>query len=240
MRVVDVGCGTGIWAIAFATEHPDSHVLGLDIALPQPKSTPQNCSFVVADAESDWSFATEPFDLIYGRMLVNGIRDWPGFMERCLQHLKPGGWLELSDVAHRFFTEDGCGEADSPMLRWWRVVFQRISRKNGVDIDDTYRHAQQMRDAGFTDVRERVFKWPVGSARAGSPEEKAIGDLQYMSLQEVVAGVTTTAVQVGELRGMAAQEAEALADEAKRDVLENADRRGYHMHFATYVGQAPR
>ena len=239
LRVADVGCGTGIWAIAFATEHPDSHVLGVDVTLPQPKSAPQNCSFAVADAESDWSFATEPFDLIYGRMLVNGIRDWPGFMERCLKHLKPGGWLELSDVAHRFFAEDGCGEADSPMLRWWRVVFQGISRKNGVDIDDTYRHAQRMRNTGFADVRERVFKWPVGSARAGSPEEKAIGDLQYQSLQEVVTGVTRTAVQHGELRGMTAQQAEALSDEAKRDILENADRRGYHMHFATYVGQAP-
>ena len=85
--------------------------------------------------------------------------------------------MELSDVAHRFFAEDGCSEAESPMLRWWRVVFQESSRNNGIDIDDTYKHAQQMRDAGFADVRERVFKWPVGSARASTQEEKAIGDL---------------------------------------------------------------
>ena len=176
-RVVDIGCGTSVWTIAFATEHPDSHVLGVDITLPQPKSAPPNCSFAVADAEGDWLFATEPFDLIYGRMLVNSIRDWPRFMERCLRHLKPGGWLDLNDVAHRFFAEDGCGEAESPMLRWWRVVFQESSRSNGIDLDGTYGHAQRMRDAGFTDVRERVFKWPVGAARAGTPEEKAIGDL---------------------------------------------------------------
>ena len=239
-RVVDIGCGTGIWAIAFAIEHPNSHVLGLDITIPQPKSTPRNCSFTVADAEGDWSsFDKEPFDLIHGRMLVNSIRDWPRFLKRCLRHLKPGGWLELSDAAHRFFAEDGCGEADSPMLKWWRVVFQESSRSNGVDIDDTYRHAQRMRDAGFTDVRERVFKWPVGGARAGTEEEKAIGDLQYQNLQVLIEGVTGMAVQHGYLRETNKQMARALADEAKRDVVENSDKRGYYMHFATYIGQAP-
>ena len=239
-RVVDIGCGTGVWAITFATEHPESHVLGIDITLPQPKSVPQNCSFTVADAEGDWSFATEPFDFIYGRMLVNSIRDWPRFLKRCLRHLKPGGWLELNDGAHRFFAEDGCGEADSPILKWWRVVFQESSRSNGIDIDDTYRHAQQMRDAGFIDVRERVFKWPVGSVRASTTEEKAIGDLLNQNLQVLIEGVTGTAVRHGFLREMNAEQAQAQADKAKRDIVENADRHGYYMHFATYIGQAPR
>ena len=71
-------CGTGVWAIAFATEHPNSYVLGVDIIPTQPKSAPPNCSFAVADALGVWSWVTEPFDLIYGRMLVNSIRDWPG------------------------------------------------------------------------------------------------------------------------------------------------------------------
>lgn len=35
-----------------------------------------------------------------------------------------------------------------------------------------------MRDVGFTDVRERVFKGPVGGGRASTQQEKAIGDLQ--------------------------------------------------------------
>lgn len=238
-RVADIGCGTGTWAIAFATDHPYSHVLGIDITLPQPKSVPVNCSFAVADAGGDWLFATEPFDFIHGRMLVNSIRDWPGFMKRSLQNLKPGGWLELNDVAHSFFAEDGCSEADSPMLRWWRVVFQESSRNNGIDIDGTYKHAQQMRDAGFTDVRERVFKWPVGSARGSTEDEKTIGDLQYQNMQLLIGGVTETTIQHGSLQEMTAQEMQTLAAEAKLDVIENADRHGYYMHFATFVGQAP-
>lgn len=145
--------------------------------------------------------------------------------------------MELNDVAHRFFAEDGCSEAESAMLRWWRVVFQESSRSNGIDIDGTYKHARWMRDAGFVDVRERAFRWPVGGGRASS-QEKAIGNLQYQNLPLLIGGVTETAIQHGDLRGLTAQEARVLADEAKRDVVENADKHGFCMLFATYVGQA--
>lgn len=238
-RIIDVGCGTGIWTIAFAAEHPDSDVVGLDITLPRPKTKPPNCSFVVGDAEGDWTFSTAPFDFIYGRMLVNSIRNWPRFMENCLQRLKPGGWLELSDVAHRFFAEDGCGEEQSPMLKWWRIVFQGSSRNNGIDTDGTYKHAQQMRDAGYTDVRERVFKWPVGSTWTSNQTEKAIGDLLGQNLQVLIEGVTKTAIQHGQLQEIADRQAQALGIAAKRDVIENSEKHGYYMHFATYIGQAP-
>ncbi len=126
------------------------------------------------------------------------------------------------------------------MLKWWRVVFQESSRNNGIDIDGTYKHAQQLRDVGFTDVRERVWKWQVGSKRASTEKEKAVGALLYENVPMLIGGVTATAVKHGNLWGMSEQEALDLAEEAKRDVVENADRRGYYMHFATYVGQAPR
>lgn len=161
-------------------------------------------------------------------------------MKRCLQHLKPGGWLELNDVALRFFAEDGCGEDESPVLKWWRVVLQQSSRNHGIDIDDTYKHAQQLRDVGFMDVRERVWRWPIGSSVASTEKEKALQQLSWQNLLVFITGVTATAIKHGDLPGLSKKEALDLAEEAKRDVVENADRRGFYMNFATYVGQAPR
>lgn len=37
-RVLDVGTGTGIWAVDFADEHPDAEVLGFDLSAAFPTS----------------------------------------------------------------------------------------------------------------------------------------------------------------------------------------------------------
>ena len=176
-------------------------------------------------------------DLIHGRMLVNSINDWPGFINRCKKHLLPGGWLELNDVVLQFFAEDECDESGAPMLRWWKAVFRESARTNGIDVDSTSKHAQQLRSVGFLDVRERMFKWRVGSGRARTQDEKEIGELQLENMRVLIGSVTERAVQRGNFSDMNAKQAQALAAEAKLDVIENADNHGYYMHFATVVGQ---
>lgn len=162
-------------------------------------------------------------------------------MKRCLQHLKPGGWFELNDLGQfHLFAEDARDEADSSAIKWFRVVLTESLRKNGVGVDDTPKHAQQLRDVGFTDVSERVYKCWVGTKRANTEKEKAVGALTSQNILVFIEAVTATMVQHGNLVGMSAQEALGLAEEAKRDLLENADRKGYYMFLAAYIGQAPR
>ena len=161
-------------------------------------------------------------------------------MKRCLQHLKPGGWFELNDLGQfDLFADDVRDEADSSVIQWFRVVLNERSRKNNVAIDDTPKHAQQLRDVGFTDVSERVWKYWVGTKRANTEKEKALAALMSQNILVFIEGIMATMVQHGDLLGMSEQEARDLAEEAKRDLLENADRKGYYMFLATYVGQAP-
>ncbi|KAI8162846.1 Secondary metabolism regulator LAE1 [Colletotrichum sp. SAR 10_86] len=35
-RVLDIGTGTGIWAMDFGEDHPDAEVLGIDLSMPTP------------------------------------------------------------------------------------------------------------------------------------------------------------------------------------------------------------
>lgn len=66
--VLDIGTGTGVWALRWAEEHPKSNVVGTDISLIQPDPEVTNCSFVREDTEDDWSTEMD-FDYIHLRMM---------------------------------------------------------------------------------------------------------------------------------------------------------------------------
>jgi SAM-dependent methyltransferase len=70
-RVLDLGTGTGKWAIEFADAHPDVQVVGTDLSPIQPQSLPPNCHFLVENIEDTWVFPN-PFDYIHSRMLLLG------------------------------------------------------------------------------------------------------------------------------------------------------------------------
>ncbi len=74
--MLDVGTGTGIWAIDFADEHPESEVIGTDLSPIQPSFVPPNLRFEIDDVEDEWIFKNK-FDFIHCRMLTGSIADWP-------------------------------------------------------------------------------------------------------------------------------------------------------------------
>ena len=81
-RVLDVGTGTGIWAIDFAEEFPDAQVIGTDISAIQPTSVPYNLAWLIDDCEtSDWDYGFS-FDYVHIRTLFGSIKDWPALYEK--------------------------------------------------------------------------------------------------------------------------------------------------------------
>lgn len=78
-RAIDIGTGTGKWAVEFAEAHPSCQVIGTDISPIQETVIPENCSFVVDNFEEPWVF-NEPFDYIHSRMLTLGMFNCPSPM----------------------------------------------------------------------------------------------------------------------------------------------------------------
>lgn len=72
--ILDIGTGTGIWAIDVADKLASATVIGTDIAAVQPEWVPPNCTFQIDDAEDDWTFSAEHFDYIHSRDLFQSIR----------------------------------------------------------------------------------------------------------------------------------------------------------------------
>lgn len=89
---LDVGTGTGIWAMGAADAWPEAEVVGLDLSPIQPKWVPPNLTFEVADADEPWGFAPNRFSLVHTRIMNGfGVSSWPHFYREAFSCLKPGG-----------------------------------------------------------------------------------------------------------------------------------------------------
>ncbi|KAM5343496.1 hypothetical protein ACJ41O_012033 [Fusarium nematophilum] len=160
-RVLDVGTGTGIWAIDFADEHPDAKVVGVDLSPIQPGFVPPNVEFFIDDIEEQWSFS-EPFDYVHSRMMTFSIKSWPDYVRNVYQNLKPGGYVELLEIDLFAKSDDSTLEEDAPLSKCIKLL-DEASTKIGRPFQDNKKNKDILRDAGFVDIVETTFKWPTNS-----------------------------------------------------------------------------
>ncbi|KAF3064827.1 hypothetical protein GL218_02377 [Daldinia childiae] len=163
-EILDVGTGTGIWAIEMGDAYPSANVLGVDLSPIQPQWVPPNVRFMVDDVESEWLHPLNHFDYIHSRHTIMAIKDWDQLLMTSYEHLKPGGWLELQEIYHFPMSSNNTLEEDHPVAQYWKYVDEGLESL-GVDFrfSDEGRIAALMRQCGYINVTERVFHIPIGT-----------------------------------------------------------------------------
>lgn len=129
-RILDVGTGTGIWAIDIGDHFPDAEVIGIDLSPTQPRFVPPNVRFEINDVTDDWTYPENSFDFIFARCMAGSIQDWPKFLQECYDHLTPGGVLEIVEArANLWCLDDGSVPEDSlfrKLLTEWRALSAKV------------------------------------------------------------------------------------------------------------------
>lgn len=182
-RVVDVGTGTGIWAIDFADMYPQSQVLGVDLSPVQPGFVPQNLSFQIDDIEEPWTYG-QKFDFIYSRMMVGSLANVPRFFEQSFENLAPGGVLEMADIAYPAKLNGGDIPEDSQLYKW-SIFFTEACAKAGRNANCARLYKTQMETAGFTNVVEKTLIWPTNRW----PKDKKMKDIGMWTLENLENGL---------------------------------------------------
>ncbi|KAH6692570.1 S-adenosyl-L-methionine-dependent methyltransferase [Plectosphaerella plurivora] len=181
-RILDLGCGTGVWAIEMADEIPAADVFGVDLSPIQPEWTPPNCRFHVDDFEQEWTYTpSERFDFIHGRALSGASGDWPRFYAQVMENLKPGGWVEMQEYDAWVFSDDDSFER-AVWTKEWCEKLAGASVVFGRPINCAKDHRQWMIDAGFQDVKEEVYRIPIGPW-AMDPTLKELGRFELAHMQ---------------------------------------------------------
>lgn len=230
MKVLDVGTGTGIWAIELGDEFPAAEVVGMDVSPIQPEWVPPNVRFQVDDATDQWAFPENSFDFIHVRTMAGSIKDWPQFLNQAYKHLKPGGQIELSEGRTHFCCDDGTYDpnGDTAVAVWVRE-FHRIAGAIGLDFDVFPKFAEHLKQAGFENVVEDEHPCPVGSW----PKNKKLKEIgKYFKHQFLTGAVDSyTLALFTRAGGWSEQETQALIAEVRNNFRTNRLHAYTHLSF---------
>ncbi|KAG6165979.1 hypothetical protein E4U51_003990 [Claviceps purpurea] len=160
-RVLDVGTGSGIWAIEFADQFPHASVIGTDLSPCQPQWVPPNLCFEIDDATLEWTWDANHFDFIHMRYIVGGIEDWTALFKEAYRCCAPGGWVESLEYEPEFCSDDGSIELE-PVLASYGELFREASKilKRPLFVKEKLPRA--LDEAGFIDKRVVQYKVPIG------------------------------------------------------------------------------
>ncbi|KAI1811752.1 methyltransferase LaeA [Poronia punctata] len=193
-KVLDLGCGTGIWAIELADRlggTGDYQIEGWDLNMNQPEAIPPGVSFRRFDVEEPWEYTEwSSYDLIHMRSLNGSIEDYPRLYGQIFQHLKPGsGLLEQVEIDFRPFAEgDPRPLQESKHMEWSQKLHQGFARA-GKKLEMNPKTKEILEEVGFVDVEHTTIRIPF-SPWPPEEEEKEIARWFNLGLTQGIDAIT--------------------------------------------------
>jgi ubiquinone/menaquinone biosynthesis C-methylase UbiE len=164
LSILDVGCGTGRWAVELAVQYPNANVVGTDI-VPTEEFTlgygvdavPDNYLFVKGNVLERLPFEANSFDFVHQRLLITAIPidKWSHVITELMRVTRPGGWVELQECGVPL---DAPGQ---PYPQLWQAWID-FCKTRGVDFTLGNRIGTMLQQGGLQHVQQREVIFPMG------------------------------------------------------------------------------
>ncbi|KAJ4009243.1 hypothetical protein NW752_009542 [Fusarium irregulare] len=187
-KVLDVGTGTGIWAIEFADRFPNVEIVGTDLSPCQPEWVPPNVRFEIDDAVLNWTWEPNEFDFIHIRYLFGAIKDWTALFKEAYRCVAPGGWVQSAEADVEFRSDDGTIDLE-PSLALYKKLFVEGGKVLNTPFFVYDMQVKAFEDAGFEEIRVVDYKIPVGDWPK-DPKLREVGKFVRACLENDIEGYT--------------------------------------------------
>lgn len=242
-RILDLGTGTGLWAVDMADKYPSALVIGTDLSPIQPHWVPPNwcilpfppplptthadfiaSKFEVDDADCQFTFESDYFDLVHARNISQGIKDFDNLAAQMFRVTTPGGYAELGELGFTVFSDDGTMAPDNGIKIYCEKLEQAMitAGRPPMKANDL---KSKLENAGFIDVRTKTFKQPFGPWTKDKVL-KQVGAFNVLQCSEGGAFHSYGMAAFTRVLGMSKDDAEVLCRNAIRDTRN----KNYHTY----------
>lgn len=175
--ILDVACGTGIWARELAAQYPRARVVGFDYdrtpldraleVLGPGGQFPANFHFVEANMFERFPFEDGEFDYTFSRFLVvaTPTDKWLPIAREMLRVTRRGGYVEMVDMQQFPVTR-------SPAYNRVLEAAADLVQKRGMQTGVGNSLKGYLEAAGLRQVQERAFR--VGTGRQGNRQQRLL------------------------------------------------------------------
>ncbi|EIW76554.1 S-adenosyl-L-methionine-dependent methyltransferase [Coniophora puteana RWD-64-598 SS2] len=181
-RVLDLGTGTGCWALDMAQQFPSARFNAIDIVPIQTRHPPNNVHFEMHDITQGFRWASGTMDVVHARSIMLAVHDYGGFLSEIARVLRPGGLFLAGELEHSVSFERGIPPSNGTqgMDRFFTVVNNVLGERGfvqtGAHIPE-WLHRTRTSDGrpAFTEIHVQQYHVPIGGWRATNERERKMG-----------------------------------------------------------------
>ncbi|QLI69497.1 Secondary metabolism regulator LAE1 [Metarhizium brunneum] len=229
-KIIDIGTGTGTWAIDVADQYPSASVVGTDLSPIQPKWVPVNVRMYVDDCEEpDWLHGSN-FDMVHFRGMAGTLRDLDRMLNRTYPHVRDGGWVEFHEFIPQILCDDGTMSEEDPVRIFFDASTQGLRTFGGeplraLNLEET------LVGAGFTNIHVITKKVPI----AAWPRDKHLKTVGMFTRAVILDSLGALAAKPLAALGIPSEDRRALVTQVKRSLNDRRIHR--YMKFVICYGQ---